>query len=63
MKIVTIKDIISIDAELASLFLRSDEAINWINAVENGIKEWIGNHNKQYWEIVRFCQREKGYTR
>ena len=60
MKIVTIKDIISIDAELASLFLRSDEAINWINAVENGIKEWIGNHNKQYWEIVRFVSEKMG---
>lgn len=47
MKIVTIKDIISIDAELASLFLRPDEAINWINAIEKGIKGWIGNHNKQ----------------
>ena len=61
MKIETYKDIISIDAELATLFLRPDEAVNWIYAVENGIKEWITNKNsKQYWDVVRFVSEKRG---
>jgi hypothetical protein len=56
MEIRSYEDIKRIDDELASLFLRPDEAVNWIYAVENGIKEWIGKHNKQYWEIVRHAR-------
>lgn len=60
MRITTFKDIIAIDAELASLFLRPDEAVNWIYAVEHGIKDWVGKHNKQFWEVVRFVSEKRG---
>ncbi len=60
MKICSFEDIKAIDEELASFFLRPDEAVNWIYAVENGIKEWIGKHNKQYWEVVRYVSEKRG---
>lgn len=61
MEIKTLKDIQKIDAELAGLFLCSEEdTIKWICAIEHGIKEWIGRHNKQYWEVVRFVSRKRG---
>ncbi|MBQ9363336.1 MAG: ImmA/IrrE family metallo-endopeptidase [Bacteroidaceae bacterium] len=60
MKIRSFKDIEVIDSELAGLFLRPDAAVGWIYAVENGIKEWIGNHNKQHWEIVRYVSEQRG---
>ena len=60
MKITSFEDINTIDAELASLFLRPDEAINWINAVEGDIKDWIDKHNKQYWEVVRYVSFQRG---
>lgn len=60
MNISSYEDLINIDNELASLFLRPDEAVNWIYAVENGIKDWIDKHNKQYWEIVRYVSEQRG---
>lgn len=60
MKICSFEDLLTIDEELGSLFLRPDEAVNWIYAMENGIKEWIENHNKQYWEIVRYVSEKRG---
>ena len=60
MKIRSYEDIKAIDKELAGLFLRPDEAVNWIYAVENGIKDWIGNHNKQFWEVVRHVSEQHG---
>lgn len=60
MKVKSFDDIVGIDKELASLFLRPDEAVNWIYAVNDGIKEWIGKHNKQYWEVVRFVSMQRG---
>lgn len=59
MEIRSINDLKTIDEDLACLFLRSDGAANLVSAIENGIKDWIGGHNKKYWEIVRFvCERE-----
>jgi hypothetical protein len=60
MEIKSFEDITKIDAELAGLFLRPDEAVNWINAVEGEIKDWIGKYNKQYWEIVRHVSLQRG---
>ena len=60
MIIRSFDDIVDIDGELAGLFLRPDQAVNWVCAVENGIKEWIGKHNKQYWEIVRYVSQKRG---
>lgn len=60
MTIHSFEDLLTIDEELASLFLRPDEAVNWIYAAENSIKEWIDNHNKQYWEIVRYVSEQRG---
>ena len=60
MNISSYEDLINIDNELASLFLRPDEAVNWIYTVENGIKDWIDKHNKQYWEIVRYVSEQRG---
>ena len=60
MKIRSFEDIEAIDSELAGLFLRPDTAVGWIYAVENGIKEWIGTHNKQYWEVVRYVSAQRG---
>lgn len=60
MKIRSFEDIKKIDDELACLFLRPDEAGNWIYAVENSIKEWIGKYNKQYWEVVRYVSEKRG---
>lgn len=60
MTIHSFEDLLTIDEELATLFLRPDEAVSWIYAVENGIKEWIGEHNKQYWEIVRYVSEQRG---
>ena len=60
MEINSYEDIEKIDDELASLFLRPDEAMNWIYAVEHGIKDWIAKNNKQYWEIVRYVSLQKG---
>lgn len=60
MNIRSYEDIVTIDGELAGLFLRPDMAVSWVYAVENGIREWVGRHNKQYWEIVRFVSQERG---
>ena len=60
MTIHSFEDLLTIDEELASLFLRPDEAVNWIYAAENSIKNWIDNHNKQYWEIVRYVSEQRG---
>lgn len=60
MKINTFQDIENIDIELAGLFLRTDEAVNWIATVNNDIKEWIAKHNKQHWEVVRYVSKERG---
>lgn len=55
------KDISRVVGDLSGLFLCSErEALNWIFAVNNGIREWIGNHNKQYWEVVRFVSERRG---
>lgn len=58
--IKSIIDIEKIDADLARLFQRPDEAVNWIYAVEHGIKDWIAENNKQYWEVVRFVSEQRG---
>ena len=58
--IKSIIDIEKIDADLAGLFQRPDEAVNWIYAVEHGIKDWIAKNNKQYWEVVRFVSEQRG---
>ena len=60
MTIHSFDDLLAIDEELASLFLRPDEAVKWIYAVENDIRDWIGKHNKQYWEIVRYVSEQRG---
>lgn len=60
MTIHSFDELLAIDEDLASLFLRPDEAVKWIYAVENGIKDWIGKHNKQYWEIVRYVSEQRG---
>lgn len=60
MNITSFEDIEKIDADLASLFLRPDEAVNWIYAVEHGIKDWIAESNKQHWEIVRYVSEQRG---
>ena len=60
IKIKTFKDLEKIDADLARLFLRPDEAVNWIYAVEHGIKDWIAENNKQHWEIVRYVSEQRG---
>ena len=60
MQIRSFEDIITIDGELACLFLRQDEAVNWIYAVEHGIKGWIDKHNKQYWDVVRHVSQQRG---
>ena len=59
-KIKSYEDVVMIDADLASLFLRPEEAANWIYAMENGIKDWISKNNKQYWEIVRYVSMQRG---
>lgn len=59
-RIKSFEDIEKIDSDLASLFLRSDEAVNWIYAVEHGVKDWIAKNNKQYWEIVRYVSEQRG---
>lgn len=60
MNIRSFEDLFAIDSELASLFLCQDEAVNLIYAMENGIKKWVENHNKQYWEVVRYVCEQKG---
>lgn len=60
MKITSYEDIEKIDADLASMFLRPEEAKNWIYAVEHGIKDWIAENNKQHWEIVRYVSKKRG---
>lgn len=60
MKITSYEDIEKIDADLASMFLRPEEAKNWIYAVEHGIKDWIAENNKQHWEIVRYVSEQRG---
>ena len=60
MKIESFEDIKAIDSKLACLFLRQDEAVKWINALNGGIKEWIEKNNKQYWEVVRFVTWRRG---
>lgn len=60
MTIHSFDELLAIDEDLTSLFLRPDEAVKWIYAVENGIKDWIGKHNKQYWEIVRYVSEQRG---
>ena len=60
MKIESFEDIKAIDSKLACLFLRQDEAVKWINAINGGIKEWIERNNKQYWEVVRFVTWSRG---
>ena len=60
MKITSYEDIEKIDADLASIFLRPEEAKNWIYAVEHGIKDWIAENNKQHWEIVRYVSGQRG---
>lgn len=60
MKIQSYTDIMTIDSELACLFLRQEEAARWTFAVEHGIKEWIGTKNKQYWEVVKFVSERRG---
>ena len=60
MKITSFDDIEKTDDDLASLFLRPDEAVNWIYAVEHGIKDWIAENNKQHWEIVRYVSEQRG---
>ena len=42
MNIRTFEDIEAINPELATLFQRPEEAVNWIYAVEHGVKDWIG---------------------
>lgn len=54
------EDICQIDAELAKLFLRPDEALRWVNTIESSIKEWVNTKNKQYWEVVRFVSERRG---
>lgn len=60
MKIRTFDDIRNIDMELADFFLRPEEAVHWIETVNNGIKEWIAKHNKQHWEVVKYVAEERG---
>ncbi len=60
MKILSFQEIKSIDEDLASMFQRPEEAGNWICIIENEIKKWIGEHNKQYWEVVRYVSWKRG---
>lgn len=60
MNIRTFEDIEAINPELATLFQRPEEAVNWIYAVEHGVKDWIGKKNKQHWEIVRYVSYQRG---
>ena len=60
MKIRTFDDIRNIDMELADFFLRPEEAVHWIETVNNGIKEWIAKHNKQHWEVVKYEAEKRG---
>lgn len=60
MIIKTIEDIRKIDGELAALFLRPELAVSWICTVNGSIKEWIGKHNKQHWEVVRYVSHKQG---
>lgn len=60
MKLNSFEEICKLDSELADLFLRPEMAVNWIYAMEKGIKEWIGKYNKQHWEVVRFVSERRG---
>lgn len=61
MKIKTYDDILKIDVELAGLFLRPDMAVNWIYAVENGVKKLVEKHNnKQILDVLRYVSERDG---
>ncbi len=60
MKIKTYDDIIKVDRELASYFLRPDIAVQWIYSVDNGARQLIRKYNKGILEVLRFVSKKEG---
>lgn len=58
--IKSFEDIKNIDSKLASLFLRPELALDWIQAIEGDISKLVKNHNKPHWEIVRYVSQQRG---
>ena len=60
VSISTYEDLISINSELAKLFLCPENATDLIASICGDVKDWVNKHNKQYWEVVRFvCEKHK----
>lgn len=60
ISISTYEDLISINSELAKLFLCPTNAADLIASICGDVKDWVNKHNKQYWEVVRFvCEKQK----
>lgn len=60
VSISTYEDLISINSELAKLFLSPENATDLIASICGDVKDWVNKHNKQYWEVVRFvCEKHK----
>lgn len=60
VSISTSEDLISINSELAKLFLCPSNAAYLIASICGDVKDWVNKHNKQYWEVVRFvCEKHK----
>ena len=56
VSISTYEDLISINSELAKLFLCPENATDLIACICGGVKDWVNKHNKQYWSYNRICQ-------
>lgn len=60
VSISTYEDLISINSELAKLFLCPENAADLIASICGDVKDWVNKHNKQYWDVVRFvCEKHK----
>lgn len=52
--------LVSKDRELAHLFQQPDNAPYLIYLLDHDINDWVNQHNKQYWEVVRFVFEDRG---
>lgn len=60
VSISTYEDLISINSELAKLFLSPENATDLIASICGDVKDWVNKHNKQYWDVVRYVCEQRG---
>ena len=58
--ISTSQDILTINKDIASLFLCPEDATGLIVSIEKSVKDWVNNHNKQSWDVVRYVCEQRG---